>query len=1019
MRPGNPSNVADVKPPAVPDHVLLRPIGRGAYGEVWLARNVMGALRAVKVIWRRQFESDRPYEREFAGIQRYEPVSRSSGGLVHVLHVGRNEPEGYFYYVMELADDAERKVFSLQSSVFSPDAPTQDPLNPEYCTLNTHQPRTLRSDLKRLGRLPTADCLRLALDATGGLAELHRHGLIHRDVKPGNIIYVNGRAKLADIGLVSVGGEGRTFVGTEGYIPPEGPGSPAADLYALGIALYEASTGHSPEGFPDVPAEWFRAEAGGEALEFHEIVLKACEGQRERRYASAEAMQADLALLQSGQSVRRVRALERRYARLRLSGIVGTTLLLCALATAFFASYRARLAAESRAKEARLREQAQAALHRAETAEREARQQLYTALLEQTRATVRSGELGQRVKALDAVRRAAAISNSAALRGVTLAAHALPDLRFEQELPYGAEFTLRQVDPSFDRIALCRGREPVEIRSLPDQRLLATLPASTNLPAYSGGWSAEGRFLVVKRDYPPSGARSDKEVWDVAAGRQVLLLRDTPFTAISFHPRLPRLLVGRTNGAAVWDLEQRAEVNRVALNGAPHWLRFAPDGEALAANYRGDKTWAITIHQTSTGEMICSNSFDAYAASFNWHPSRHWIAVADHNGDVHRMDARTGQKRLLGRHKAQATRVEFTPDGDYLISGGWDRELICWNAQTLQRAFTAFLNGYVGLFRSDGKAYALEVETGVQLHTFERAGGHREFAEDLGPLVRYAAFSPDGRWLAAAGMERMGVWDLQGGGPAALATNAWATRVCFAANGELFASRPGGCFRWRVSPGTNTASPPELSPLELAMPEGFVSLCVVSNGVVMSGKRGSALVDSEHFGTGGDNWKRSVDGLNGSSPDGRWLAMFRSFTPHLFVHHLPDLERVTILTNASNVRTFQFAPSGDELAVSCRLGVELWSTATWQRTRTITDLNNQLYSADGRTMWLAQEFRAGGLHDARTLELLMPLPVGTYPLAVSPDGRRLAVSVDLRRLQVWDLEEVRQQLAQLGLDWRE
>src|SRR5437763_8223847 len=106
MQSGNVSSVADVNPPLIPAHTLLRPIGRGAYGEVWLARNVMGALRAVKVIWRRQFESDRPYDREFAGIQRYEPVSRSSGGLVHVLHVGRNDPEGYFFYVMELADAA-------------------------------------------------------------------------------------------------------------------------------------------------------------------------------------------------------------------------------------------------------------------------------------------------------------------------------------------------------------------------------------------------------------------------------------------------------------------------------------------------------------------------------------------------------------------------------------------------------------------------------------------------------------------------------------------------------------------------------------------------------------------------------------------------------------------------------------------------------------------------------------------------------------------------------------------------
>jgi len=50
----------------------------------------MGALRAVKVHLARQFESDRPYDREFAGIQRYEPVSRSRR-VVHVLHVGRND----------------------------------------------------------------------------------------------------------------------------------------------------------------------------------------------------------------------------------------------------------------------------------------------------------------------------------------------------------------------------------------------------------------------------------------------------------------------------------------------------------------------------------------------------------------------------------------------------------------------------------------------------------------------------------------------------------------------------------------------------------------------------------------------------------------------------------------------------------------------------------------------------------------------------------------------------------------
>ena len=89
------------------------------------------------------------------------------------------------------------------------------------------------------------------------------------------------------------------------------------------------------------------------------------------------------------------------------------------------------------------------------------------------------------MRALDAVRRAGAISNSAALRGLAISALELPDLRFERELPIGPGVTRATLDPSFERIALTQGSNSVEIRSVADQRLLATLPASTNLPAFT------------------------------------------------------------------------------------------------------------------------------------------------------------------------------------------------------------------------------------------------------------------------------------------------------------------------------------------------------------------------------------------------------------------------------------------------------------------------------------------------------------------------------------------------------
>ena len=89
--------------PSIPDHALLQGIGAGAYGDVWLARSALGYLRAVKVVYRDRFDEERPFQREFHGILKYEPISRTHEGLVAVLHVGHNEECGYYYYVMEFS----------------------------------------------------------------------------------------------------------------------------------------------------------------------------------------------------------------------------------------------------------------------------------------------------------------------------------------------------------------------------------------------------------------------------------------------------------------------------------------------------------------------------------------------------------------------------------------------------------------------------------------------------------------------------------------------------------------------------------------------------------------------------------------------------------------------------------------------------------------------------------------------------------------------------------------------------
>src|SRR5438477_2415479 len=189
---------SDGSSPVVPDYELLRRIGSGSYGEVWLARSAGGVYRAVKVVYRKTFEHDRPFERELSGIQKFEPVSRTHTSQVNILSVGRNVAEGYFYYVMELADDALVAGDVRRRLVSSGEDEAQVDPDRLLSSAATYVPKTLKSELARQGRLSFQQCLEIGLSLTKALDHLHRNGLIHRDIKPSNVIFVNGIPKLAD-----------------------------------------------------------------------------------------------------------------------------------------------------------------------------------------------------------------------------------------------------------------------------------------------------------------------------------------------------------------------------------------------------------------------------------------------------------------------------------------------------------------------------------------------------------------------------------------------------------------------------------------------------------------------------------------------------------------------------------------------------------------------------------------------------------------------------------------------------
>jgi WD40 repeat protein len=327
--------------PTVPDHELLRCIGRGGYGAVWLAQNVMGTYRAVKIVHREDFTQDRPFTREYEGLLKFEPISRSHPNLMQVLHVGRHD--SYFYYVTELADDAngvQGGMCQTQSGEARSSTSSLAEFGLRSPDFSAYVPKTLQEDLERRGRMPARECVSLAIALASALKHLHEHGLVHRDVKPSNVIFVHGVPKLADIGLVATAGDSRSIVGTEGYLPPEGPGNPQADLYSLGKLLYELSTGMSRRDYPRLPRDISEIADAQDLLEFNEVLLKACAKDTQRRYHEAAEMLADLALLQHGESVKRLRRLERHHALLKRVGAVMCAVGLVGLA-AFWQSWRA------------------------------------------------------------------------------------------------------------------------------------------------------------------------------------------------------------------------------------------------------------------------------------------------------------------------------------------------------------------------------------------------------------------------------------------------------------------------------------------------------------------------------------------------------------------------------------------------------------------------------------------------------------------------------------------------------
>ena len=978
--------------PVIPDYELLRPIGRGAYGEVWLARSVTGIYRAAKIVYRASFEEARPFEREFAGIQRVEPLSRAEENQITILHVGRNETAGYFYYVMELADDVE----------------TGEEIVPEC-----YVPTTLKEMRARQKRLPVGECLVIGVALTRALAHLHRHGLVHRDIKPSNVVFVHGVPKLADIGLVSRIDDSLSFVGTEGFVPPEGPGSIQADLYSLGKVLYEISTGRDRKEFPKLPDDLDELSNRRALLELNEVTLKACEPSLSRRYSSAEAMHDDLLLLQAGKSVKRLHMIERRFQLVAKYGIAATALTLTAASAFLWASFQARKAKENFVLSEKHRVAAEQALRESE--------------LNQARARRMTGLAGQRFETLALFHRLGAESNRLELRNEAIKSLVLPDLapwkQWPKNLPRGAW----QFDSELRRYATNDASGNITVRDVETDIEMASLPGQgAALTAIL--FSRDGRFL----------ATADKAgrafLWNLLARTSLPLDSSPGGKLIAFAPESRAIIVkdaqlalhflNTASGAEekLWKDPQRSDV-----------ISFSPTGETF---YRIRSSLSeLMIHEAAGLAPITNLSHPQMIMAAAWHPDARHLVTSSGN-TIHFWDALAGRELAIAEgHEGQVVGLAFDSTGELLVSAGWDHTTRFWRFDRRRELVRTLPAGNGLRISPDGRRLVFHVWNDTRVELWQVASGREvrrfELPRDAQKIYRttyHGGFSPDGTLLHIDSVDGIFIFDAQTLRPVAALPSTRSARAAFHPSGECFiTSGAEGLRRW---------------PLRFNAPGG---VCELGPPQPIGGARGngsesfSMSVDGEHLASR-DNvgvrilnpWQQdSADYLplrdNGGTPtisaNGRWITTLEK-TKGIQVW---DAHRGTLATNL-NVPARNgghFSPDNRWLVAAGAGEYRFWEIDSWKPgVRIPAGESSSIRSAvaftrDGKVVAISADDDRIRLYFAGTEHQLATLPAArllTY-LGFSPDGTRLLAVYEPGTAEIWDLRVIREGLAELNLEW--
>ncbi len=1014
-------------PPRIPDYTLLRCVGRGAYGEVWLARGVTGLHRAVKLVFRAGFSEDRPYEREFSGIKRFQAVSHSQENLVNILHVGRNDEAGYFFYVMELADAADSVVHGRAE----PGEVELARLPGSDLNVAGYEAGTLKQLLRASGRLPVARCVDIAKGLARAIHHLHRHGLIHRDIKPSNVIFVNGTPKLADIGLVAGLDESRSFVGTEGFVPPEGPGTVGSDLFAFGRLLYELSSGRDRMDYPRLPENFDQLPDRAALVEFNEIVLRAGDPERERRYASADEVVRDLLLLEAGKSVRRLRLLETRFSLALRAAAVAVAVTLVAVAAWLWATFQAREARRNFAESERNRLAAEAALREV--------------LLNQVRANRQSGWTGQRLESLRLLRENPTITNNLAFRSEAIACLALPDARPLRSIPLprmpntGARWAM---DRQLTRYATNDRSGAIWVRSAEDDRVLSLLPSPGAAvvrygfapdDASLGASYADRTFVVWPLANFPATRDGRPPAWSdlpesVRPGRAllppgVIAGAGVPGTGeLAALDRGGRLhFLNPTNGAI-----SRA-ITVEALEGA---LRFNADGLKLAM-WRSNE---CVIYRATDGTRLFTLKHPARVTQAAWHPNGRHLATTCFDFKVRIWDTRDGQQLSgFGDHEAEVVGVEFDETGTLLATSSWDSSTRFWSPGSARALVRMRGSGNSLRLAGNGTRMAYSSWAHDQLVLTEILPGRERvaferIAFDRGGGTYGLTFSPDAQFIVAGDPDRAQIWQWPFFEPVATLPVGDCATPRFSPDGHaLVTAGNSEVIEWSFAADPASASLRIDGAREIVEVPGRVQAGWYPS---RDGRAGAVATDRNLrlFQREGGAWNltRTIPGkFRGVSfsADGKLISVERD-SRRL---EIMDLQGQTV-TNLEciNAPISQFTPDGRWLILARGARYQAVETGTWREgpsvARNPAILRGRLCIGLAAGAPLAV-FRTDdtelSLVDLNRWETLarIPIPLATTAVELSADGSRLAVATEKIGIEVWDVARVRAGLRTMGLDW--